>query len=203
MLVDLVRRLCGRPTPAASRPAVEPVLPWLPVPEPTPQPMRLREPVVRVASRPEPAGRPAVPESRTHRRAEPVPVAAATPRRRRRRSEPGALSPAMHARRLLHWCQTEGGQTGEILAADLVEIYHNQCAYDLLEPLPWQPVAIELRRLLNDDKPYRWVVRDGERHRLRVYRIPPLSRGDFTFLEFHDWLARETAPEPVRLRRAA
>ena len=198
MLVDLVRRLCGRPTPAASRPAVEPVLPWLPAPEPAPAPQERRG---QVASAP---GRsPECPDNWAQRRTGPVPVAAATPRRRRRRAEPGALSPAMHARRLLHWCQTEGGQTGEILAADLVEIYHNQCAYDLLEPLPWQPVAIELRRLLNDDKPYRWVVRDGERHRLRVYRIPPLSRGDFTFLEFHDWLARETAPEPVRLRRAA
>src|SRR5690606_3414505 len=77
-----------------------------------------------------------------------VHVAPETPRKRRRRREPGQLPPDVHARRLLHWCQTEGGATGDILAADLLEIYHEQCSYDLLEPLHWQAVAVELRRLL-------------------------------------------------------
>lgn len=131
-----------------------------------------------------------------------VPVVQATPRRRRRRREPGALPPELHAQRLLHWCQTSG-DTGEILAADLAEIYLHQCAWDLVEPLPWQAVAVELRRLLGGRKDYRWVERDGTRHRLRVYRIPPPPRGDSTFLELGAWLAREMAQEPVQLRRAA
>lgn len=197
MLVDLVRRLCGRQTPAASRPVAEPLLPWLPAPEPAPAPQERRG---QVASAP---GRsPECPDNWAHRRTGPVPVAAATPRRRRRRAEPGALSPAMHARRLLHWCQTDGGVTGAILARDLADSYHHMCAWDGLEPYAWQTVAAALRPLTGGRKTYQWV--DGGSHRLRVYHIPSLPPGsDTTFLALTDWLARETAPEPVRLRRAA
>lgn len=131
-----------------------------------------------------------------------VHVAPETPRKRRRRREPGQLPPDVHARRLLHWCQTEGGATGDILAADLLEIYHEQCSYDLLEPLHWQAVAVELRRLLGGRKTYRWMGEPNRSPRLRYYHIPELPPGaDARFLEFHEWMQRDSAP--VRLRRAA
>lgn len=146
----------------------------------------------------------ATPEPPVRREPHLVRVIAATPPRRRRRREPADLPASLQARRLLHWCQTEGGATGDILASELIEIHQHQCAYDLIEPLHWQAVATELKRLIGGGKTYRWVERPDGRHRLRFYRIPPLPRGsDSTFLELADWLARETAPEPVRLRRAA
>lgn len=177
MLLDRVRRWWRRqPAPA---PCPAPALTVVAAPTPV---------------RPEPVARTAPPA------VVPMPV---TPRARAPRWEPRRLPPALAARRLLHWCQTEGGATGSFLAADLLEIYHEQCAYDGLEPLSWQTVATALRPLTGG-KTYRWVVRDDGRHRLRIYHVPPLPKGrDARFLELEPWLAREAAPAPARLRRAA
>lgn len=202
MLVDLFRRLCGRATPPAVRATVEPMLPWEPAPEPIPAPIGLREPLVQSVPRPKPARPESASRHRAHRQAEPAPVSTPTPRRRRRRSEPGELSATMHAKRLLHWCQTDGGVTGAILARDLADSYRQMCAWDCLEPYAWQTLAKALKPLTGGQKTYRWMGPPNRSPRLRYYHIPPLPPGsDTTFLELGAWLARETVP--VRLRRAA
>ena len=93
--------------------------------------------------------------------------------RARRHWEPERLPPTEHAKRLLAWCQQEdGGVTGEVLAEDLIAIHAEMCGEQGIAWRPWNPVAAELRRLTTGRKDYRWVVRDGVRHRLRVYFIP-------------------------------
>lgn len=146
---------------------------WLRRSEPTPCPAPAFAPV------PEPRGRIAV-----------LPVKP-TPVRRRRPVEelhrlavlaegnaaPGAsraLTPKEHAHRLVAWCQQmELGDTGEILAAELMEAHLEMCAAEGLAVRPWNPVACELTRLTTGSKDYRWVECDDGLHRLRVYYIPP------------------------------
>jgi hypothetical protein len=50
---------------------------------------------------------------------------------------------------------------------DVERIYPTMCERLGWEPYPWQPVAIELRKLTGGGKPYRW----HEGHRRRVYYI--------------------------------
>ena len=59
----------------------------------------------------------------------------------------------------------------EFTAAEMREIHLEMCIEMRWAIRPWQPVAVELRRLLGGEKSYVW--RDGQR--LRVYRMPQLG----------------------------
>ena len=83
-----------------------------------------------------------------------------------------SLSPRRHAQTLLEWLWKNGYGSAEFLAADMQRTYIELCRELNWAVRPWNPVARELTRLTTGRKIYRWVLRDGIRHRLRVYQVP-------------------------------
>ena len=66
-----------------------------------------------------------------------------------------------------------GYGSAEFLAADMQQkTYAEVCRQLNWVVRPWNPVAKELTLLTTGRKKYRWILRDGIRHRLRVYTVP-------------------------------
>lgn len=151
-IASLCRRLFGRAQPQTP----QPVLLMQPMAARTPEPAPGREPARPVLVAQECRGR-------------------ATPRRSRRAVEPVALPAAELAHRLLQSCRLAYSVGEEVLQEDIEVIYECMCALEGLEQLPWRDVGAELRKLTGGRKTYKWVQRNGRRHRLRVYRMPPVA----------------------------
>jgi hypothetical protein len=79
---------------------------------------------------------------------------------------------AEHATALLVWLQGPGGRTGTVLARDLKGMHADLCVERDWEPLKWDSVGRELRRLIGGRKEYIPVGKQ----RLCAYRIPPRMR---------------------------
>jgi hypothetical protein len=92
------------------------------------------------------------------------------------------LSPRRHAQALLEWLWKNGYGSAEFLAAEMQRIYAEVCRELNWAVRPWNPVARELTRLTTGRKVYRWVLRDGIRHRLRVYQVPTPDQGSIVAL---------------------
>ena len=106
----------------------------------------------------------------------------ARPRRRKRRKScapveriwlrgvetppPSRPTPHDHAAQLLRWVR-ESYRGKMVLAMDLEKIYPVMCEELDWQPHKWQPVAVQLRKLTDKRKVYRWV--DG--HRRRAYPV--------------------------------
>lgn len=92
-----------------------------------------------------------------------------------------------HGQRLLRWIQgdttgailADSDQTpfvGAILADEVQEAYGEMCAYLGWAEQPWNQAGRYFREALGGQKTYGWFPdADGVRHRLRVYKIPPVQ----------------------------
>lgn len=82
--------------------------------------------------------------------------------------------PRDHAKALLDWLE-ERHVVGEIRAPEMQRFYREMAFERNFAVRAWNPVAREIRRFLGGTKDYTWSKsNDGVRHRLRVYRVPPL-----------------------------
>jgi hypothetical protein len=77
------------------------------------------------------------------------------------------VPPQEHAVAILEFLQGPGGRTGSIPYGELKNLHLEICWERDWEPVGWNGVGRELRRLLKDEKTY-----DKRR---RVYHIPPVS----------------------------
>ncbi len=82
------------------------------------------------------------------------------------------FSPRRHAQALLEWLWSNGYGSAELLSGNMQRTYAGVCRELNWAVRPWNPVARELTRLTTKRKLYRWIVRDGIRHRLHVYLVP-------------------------------
>lgn len=87
---------------------------------------------------------------------------------RRSRGELQWHPPGEHAARLLEWVQGADGKTGWITAKELEMMYSEMLIDAQWEPMAWDAVGRELRKLLRQPKSYAW--RNGKK--VRTYAIP-------------------------------
>jgi hypothetical protein len=77
----------------------------------------------------------------------------------------------VHARFLLEWLGGKSG-IGELRFPAMLAAYQDMCAARGLVARPWNPVAAAFTKLTSGRKTYAWfLLADGSRHRLRIYRV--------------------------------
>lgn len=114
------------------------------------------------------------------------------------RRAPAPRTVEEHAMALARWVtqqRPEGLRGRTISAVELIEVYTEMCGEIGVEPRGWQPVAVELQRLLGIGKRYGTI----EGRRVRVYDIPDRTLDDI----IADAAARARKAEASRRRPTA
>lgn len=86
----------------------------------------------------------------------------------RSRQLPVEMPAARLAIAFLYWLQRDDGRVGDVLAAELMEMYFEMCGFENYRVLTWQRVAHELSMLIGEGSKVKWV--NGKQH--RVWHIP-------------------------------
>jgi hypothetical protein len=76
------------------------------------------------------------------------------------------------AQQFLAWLKARYGGQRQFAWYLKEKLYPSFCAEKGWRPRPWNTLARYLKELTGGKKNYEWRERDGEPHRLRIYRIP-------------------------------